>query len=139
MRMIAWRADGCSSHLGVSPGPSGQARVRRTELAEPLLRPPLPLLRYPAAVDGQWRSGHLVGRGRAEEDGEADDLLRRREVLRRRLLLDQFQPRRLIAPVLGLGAVIDLLLHKRRQHPAPLGKEPDRDGGWTYGSNPGEA
>src|SRR3546814_1764626 len=91
---------------------------RSTELAEPLLRPPLPLLRYPAAVDGQWRSGHLVGRGRAEEDGEAADLLRRREVLRRRLLLDQFQPRRLIAPVLGLGAVLDLLLHQRRQHPA---------------------
>src|SRR3546814_19656418 len=113
MRMIAWRADGCSSHLGVSPGPSGQARVRRTELAEPLLRPPLPLLRYPAAVDGQWRSGPLVGPGRAEEDGEAADLLRRREVLRRRVLLAQFQPHRLMAPVLGLVAAIELLSHQR--------------------------
>jgi hypothetical protein len=73
----------------------------------------------PASVDRQRKAADL-GRGlRAQEKRRRADLVRRRELERGLLLAEELALRRRLGSAFSArGAIVDLLLHERRQHPA---------------------
>src|SRR6478752_4930722 len=75
-------------------------------------------LRDPAAVDRIGRAGHRLRRIAAQKHGERADTLRLCKLMHRLLLGQKLDSLLLYAVTGSLGARVDLLLHKRREHPA---------------------
>ncbi len=87
------------------------------------------LLRCPAAVHVPRHAAHVVGGRGAEEHGQLAQFLGRGELQRGLLLAQQQLLGFLVAPAVGLGLGVHLLLHQRRQHPARADRVAGHAGG----------